>query len=238
LLALLVDVQLAQGDGAAAAATATRLRHLADGTEWPRTRALADLVAGRTEADPDRARDLLGSAVAAYDRLRMPLDAGRARLALAEASADAQPEVALHEARLAFETFDRAGATSLADRAAAVIRFLGGPARTGPKAIGLLTKREREVLALLGEGLTNAEIAARLYISTKTAEHHVGNVLSKLHLRGRAEAAAVAQRHAAELPEPISGERWVISPILPPHHPAHAPRDRDRERRRRDGHGA
>jgi DNA-binding CsgD family transcriptional regulator len=207
LLALLVDVQLAQGDRAAAAATATRLKSLAGGTTWPRTHALADLVAGRTETDDDRARELLGSATAAYDRLRMPLDAARARLALAEVSAEAQPEVALHEARLAFESFDGAGATALADRAAAVVRALGGPARTGPKAIGLLTKREREVLALLGEGLTNAEVAARLYISTKTAEHHVGNVLSKLHLRGRAGAAAFAQRHAAALPDPISAHR-------------------------------
>ena len=50
-----------------------------------------------------------------------------------------------------------------------------------------------------GPLITNAEVAARLYISTKTAEHHVGNVLAKLHLRGRAEAAAFAQRHAADI---------------------------------------
>jgi DNA-binding NarL/FixJ family response regulator len=55
--------------------------------------------------------------------------------------------------------------------------------------------RKLEVLRLLGEGLTNAEIAARLYISTKTVATHVGNVFAKLHLRNRAEAAAFAHRH-------------------------------------------
>jgi DNA-binding NarL/FixJ family response regulator len=54
------------------------------------------------------------------------------------------------------------------------------------------------VLELLGHGLSNAEIAARLYITPKTAEHHVGHVLAKLGLRNRAEAAAYVARTAAE----------------------------------------
>lgn len=207
LLALLIEVQLAQGDRTGAAATAERIRALADRSGWPRTRALADLTEGRTAGDAARARAALTSAVEAYDRLGMPLDAARARLALAEVLRGAEPPVALHEAQLAFGVFDRSGATALADRTAALVRDLGGPARTGPKMIGLLTKREREVLALLGEGITNAEIAARLFISSKTAEHHVGNVLAKLHLRGRAEAAAFAQRYTADLATTEPGGR-------------------------------
>jgi non-specific serine/threonine protein kinase len=53
-----------------------------------------------------------------------------------------------------------------------------------------LTQREHEVLELLAQGLTNREIAQRLVISPKTTEHHVSQILSKLGLRSRVEAAA------------------------------------------------
>ena len=92
------------------------------------------------------------------------------------------------------ETFERLGAPRDADAAAAVLRELGAPARAFPKGHGPLTKRETEVLSLLAEGCSNAEIAQRLYISRRTAEHHVARILAKLGLRNRAEVAAYALR--------------------------------------------
>jgi DNA-binding NarL/FixJ family response regulator len=63
-----------------------------------------------------------------------------------------------------------------------------------------LSAREIEVLQLLGEGLTNAEIAHRLFICESTVRTHLQRLLSKLHLKNRAEAIAYAARHLASRP--------------------------------------
>jgi DNA-binding CsgD family transcriptional regulator len=80
---------------------------------------------------------------------------------------------------------------ALAERARLTLPVPQAPVSSDPHG---LTAREAEVLALVGRGLTNAEIAAELFISTKTASVHVSNILRKLGLKSRIQAAAVAQR--------------------------------------------
>ncbi|MGI8616298.1 MAG: LuxR C-terminal-related transcriptional regulator [Actinomycetota bacterium] len=202
LLSTLVEVQLAQGNMDEARLTAGRIGTLAESSGHPRLAAIAALAEGRIAfvAGEAEARGHLERALEGFGRLEMPLEGARTRVTLAHALRDEDPDVAGREAQVALESFERLGARREADEAAALVRELGGRRRTGAKDLGLLTARELEVLLLLAEGLTNAEIAARLYISTKTAGNHVSNLLAKLHLRSRQEAAAYAVRYAARRP--------------------------------------
>jgi len=101
----------------------------------------------------------------------------------------------------ALALFDRLGARRAAAELRRAMRKQGvsrvprGPyASTRANQLGL-TGRQGEILRLLAEGLTNAEIGGRLAITSKTAEHHVAAVLAKLDVHSRAEAAAVARQH-------------------------------------------
>jgi DNA-binding NarL/FixJ family response regulator len=89
-----------------------------------------------------------------------------------------------------------AGATLLDPAVAKVVqqRLAGiSSGKTEPRTS--LSEREREVIALVARGLTNREIAETLVISEKTARNHVSNILDKLGLTRRSEAAAYAVRH-------------------------------------------
>ena len=195
-LDLLADAQAEARELARADATAARLAQLAARAGSERWAALATAAAGRVASatGDGRAVELFESARQACARLELPFEVARARAELARLLAGSQPEVAVDHARRALATFEELGASIHADRAAALLRSLGVTARTGAKGLGLLTRREREVLRLLGAGLSNPEIAARLFIHRKTASHHVSSILTKLDLRNRAEAAAYAAR--------------------------------------------
>lgn len=65
-----------------------------------------------------------------------------------------------------------------------------------PDPLSELTEREREILHLVGEGLTNREIGERLHLAEKTIKHYMTNVLQKLHVHSRVEAALLAQKRS------------------------------------------
>jgi len=197
-LALLVDAHLADGNLDAATEVEAHLRAVAEAQDRGPAAALAVLASAHVAAskgERGEATRRLEQALGDLSRLDLPLETARVRLELARLLADDRPEPAIAEAKVALAGFERLGATADADAAAALLRSLGVTPRSAPRKPHGLTTREQEVLRLVGLGLSNPEIAARLYISRKTASHHVSSVLAKLGLRNRAEAVAYTARN-------------------------------------------
>jgi len=140
-------------------------------------------------ADALDSRDLF---VAAYQRSRVGLVLAR------ELLATGRRDEAVIRLRAARADLDRWPGWRRDEIDTLLHRLGGGPLdRVGggpPAGEGELTAREREVAILLADGLTNAELARRLYISPKTAAVHVSNILMKLGMSSRAEVAAWAVR--------------------------------------------
>jgi DNA-binding CsgD family transcriptional regulator len=201
LLELLGEAEIAQGGYDTATDGGRKLAELGAALDCRVILARGERLWGRALAgggDGSAARPHLDVALSEFVRLGMPFEAARAHLMLAESLRSLEHEVAVAEARAGLAVFEDLGASGHADASAALLRELGvKAARSGPKGLGTLTKREQEVLVLLSEGLSNPEIAGRLYLSRKTVEHHVAAILSKLGIRSRAEAAVEAIRRGA-----------------------------------------
>jgi DNA-binding CsgD family transcriptional regulator len=195
VLALRAELALASGDPGEASRIAKRLGERARELARSDLEAEAALLAGRAAAADGDAERHIEEAVARFAAHEFPLEEARARLALARVQSATGSPLAPASARAARDVFARLGARRDADRAAALLRELGLAGRVTSRGDrDHLTAREREVLALIAAGLSNSQIAERLVIAPKTAEHHVGRVLAKLGVRSRAEAAAHAAR--------------------------------------------
>ena len=183
----LIRARIARGQLGDAGTLVEGLREVARLGGTDPLRAAADLADGLLAAaggDHEAARPLLEDAVDRLATSGAPFEAARARLELAATlHALGRSDAAEREARAALTALLELGAGVETDRAR---RLLGG----APK----LTRREREVLALLADGLTNRQVAERLVLSEHTVHRHVTNILRKLDVRSRAAATAYAVR--------------------------------------------
>jgi DNA-binding CsgD family transcriptional regulator/tetratricopeptide (TPR) repeat protein len=196
----------AQALGVPDAADAGRLRGdlAARAAAIPRRAPLHDAYAAVVAAESARAdgrQDLAGwdAAHAAWERLGQPYPAAYALLRAARAAiAGGHRDDAAARLRTAAELAGQVGARPLLEQIARQARQarielpVPGPA-AAPTRFGL-TERETEVLRLVAEGRGNRDIAAELFISPKTASVHVSNILGKLGVATRTEAAAVTHR--------------------------------------------
>ena len=128
-------------------------------------------------------------AAAAWEALGCPYEQARA---LADGDTAAQ--------LAALTIFEQLEARPMAEHVRQKLRSAGvetiprGPRTTTKENPFQLTNRQMQILSLLTEELTNAEIAARLHISPKTVDHHVSAVLGKLNVSSREEAAVLARQ--------------------------------------------
>jgi DNA-binding CsgD family transcriptional regulator len=182
-----VEVLLAAGREADAAALADELRALASG---PGSTALLRTDAARAAAallDLDAAEAGLSEPpedVGPYPRARLELAAGRAWRNRGERRRAAEV------LRVAAQRLEPLGARPWLDRVAREVSALGLQPRRGAARRGSdLTPQEQAVAHLVARGLTNREVAAELVVSAKTVEHHLSRIYAKVGVRSRTELA-------------------------------------------------
>ena len=195
----LIEATVRAGTPELAADVCERLAERArvSGTEW----ALG--VAARSEAlvvADQRAEELHFEAIERLSRTRMAVDLARAHLLYGEWLRRQRRRVdARRQLRTAYELFANFGMEAFAERARVELEATGEHARKRTvETKGDLTPQEAQIARLAGEGLSNAEIGARLFISKHTVEYHLRKVFAKLGINSRNKLA-----HALP-PEPSS----------------------------------
>jgi len=158
----------------------------------------------------------LDDAVAAYDealawhaQVEFPLDRGRTLLALGVAQRRAKRRSQARETlQGALAVFEQLGAARWAERARAELRRISGRAATP----GALTPAEERIAMLVGEGKTNREVAAALFVSERTVEGHLSHIYGKLGVRSRTELARVL---ASRPTQGVMSSNTGDSPVSP-----------------------
>jgi DNA-binding CsgD family transcriptional regulator len=199
-LEILARAHTARGRIADASEALRQLEEVTDAVPTEAMRATlraAQGVLALETGEAETARQRFEDAAFLFEKCGGAYEAARARLDLArtlsrlERTADAE-----RETRAALGTAQRIGAAGEARRAEVFLDALRaqGTASTAVQTIGGLSPRETEVLRLVAGGLSNGEIAEKLFLSEHTVKRHVANILAKLDLPSRAAAAAHAAR--------------------------------------------
>jgi DNA-binding CsgD family transcriptional regulator len=184
----LVEAYLGLGRRDEAVALATRHAELHRDSPEPEPGAHAARLAGLLAVD-EAAAD--AAFAAAYEAHRDPYEAARTRLLHGSRLRRAGRRVeARQQLRAAADDFAALGLDGWAARAREELAATGQTARRGPQEGDQLTSQETRVALLVARGMANREIAAALFLSPRTVEHHVASVLRKRSLRSRTELAA------------------------------------------------
>ena len=201
VLEVLVRAATAAGDVAAARRHLTELLPLVDLLGTPSLRASAALLGGlvvAAEGDAAAACPLLQEAVDRFTSCDAKYDAACARAELARAlDANGDRAAAQQELRLAIVAMTDLGAAAAAEQLESLLRGMETGARVAAlqHREGDLTSREREILRLVADGLSDREMANRLALSEHTVHRHVSNILTKLGVPSRSAAVATAVRN-------------------------------------------
>jgi DNA-binding NarL/FixJ family response regulator len=145
-------------------------------------------------ASADEADSLFREALRAHATTERPLDQARTALLYGEHLRRERRRVDAREPlRSALETFERLGAAAWAERARGELRATGETARKRePSSFDRLTRQELQVVRVVGQGATNREVAAQLFISPRTVDHHLRSIFQKLGISSRSELIRLA----------------------------------------------
>lgn len=184
-----VEAAVRAGDPQRAAAQFGRFDDWATATGAPELLALS--ARGRAlMASGDEATTAYGLALDLHAKRSRPMDEARTRLSFGEhLRRERRPTMAREHLRAAFETFTQLDATGWADRAREELRACGETVETQPSALTGLTPQELRIATAAGEGATNREIAAQLFLSPRTVEYHLRKVFQKTGVSSRTELA-------------------------------------------------
>jgi len=170
---------------------------------WPVGASMWEEARGWIALAEDREPEAVEHFTAALERIPTAPDAVRLRLEIAMLTRDSR------QIDSAIESFERMGAPRAADHARALAREIGMRPGRRRRQAGVLSAREQEVAQLVAAGHTNREVAATLYLSPRTVERHVGNILTKLGYRSRVQLASEAA--AGRLPGASRGPHFGIA---------------------------